>query len=196
MTKQQTYLDVVANSYRTGQAWRATTFLLAGVVGFLAFMLVYQVRNTPVVLVPFDLASSSKTVTVSTNGELRGTSYEYMANTALSDLSLILNFTPENVISQHQRFLNRTTEELNGQQRETLLAQADEYKRRNLTQSFFPTNVKVSSDSTSVEVYGTQIRWVGGKETLRTPINYVLTYRVFKGYMHVSDLRQKSEVAK
>jgi len=100
------------------------------------------------------------------------------------------------VVSQHQRFLNRVTEDLYGEQREQLLAQADEYKRRSLTQSFFPESVKVSGDSTKVEVSGSQIRWMGGKETLRSRVTYVLSYKVFKGYMHVSDLRQKSEVQK
>lgn len=194
--KNPRYLDVVANAFSAMQAWRTASFLMAGVIAFLVFSLVYQARNTPVVLVPYDLASSSKQVKVATNGEIRGTSFEYMANAGLSDLSLILNFTPDNVVSQHQRFLNRVTEDLYGEQREQLLAQADEYKRRSLTQSFFPESIKVSGDSTKVEVSGSQIRWMGGKETLRSRVTYVLSYKVFKGYMHVSDLRQKSEVQK
>ncbi len=194
--KNPRYLDVVANAFSAMQAWRTAAFLMAGVIAFLVYSLIYQARNTPVVLVPYDLATSGKQVKVAQNGEIKGTSFEYMANTGLSDLSLILNFTPENVISQHQRFLNRVTEDLYGDQREALMVQADEYKRRALTQSFFPEGVKVSSDSTKVEVSGTQIRWLGGKETLRQRVIYVLTYRVFKGYMHVADLRQKSEVEK
>ncbi len=194
--KNSRYLDVVANAFSAMQAWRMASFLMAGVIAFLVYALVYQARNTPVVLVPFELAAQGKQARVATNGEIRGTSFEYMANMALSDLTLILNFTPDNVVSQHQRFLNRVTEDLYGAQRETLLAQADEFKRRNLTQSFYPDDLKVSADSSKVEVSGTQIRWMGGKETLRSRVTYILTYKVFKGYMHVSDLRQKSDVTK
>ena len=194
--KNNRYLDVVANAFSTAQAWRMSAMVLAGVVAFLAYALVYQARNTPVILIPHDLATSSKTMEVSTNGEIRGTSFEYMANTGLSDLTLILNFTPDNVVSQHQRFLNRVTEDLYGLQREPLLAQAADFKRKAMTQSFYPDDIKVSGDSTRVEISGTQIRWMGGKETLRSKISYVLTYKVFKGYMHVADLRQKSEVPK
>lgn len=189
--KSAQYLDVVANAFKAAQAWRFASFVLAGVIAMLAFFMVHQSRNTPVVLVPYELASSGEKMTVPVNGELRGTSFEYMANMALSDLSLILNFTPDNVISQHQRFLNRVTEELYGTQNSALLAQAQEYKGRALTQSFYPTSVKVSPDSTQVEVSGTQLRWVGGKESVRSSVTYVVTYSVYKRFMHVSDLRQK-----
>lgn len=189
------YLDVVANAFKTAQAWKMTTLVLAGLVVFLVFALISQGRNTPVVLVPYDLASSAGRVTVNTNGEIRGTSSEYMANTALSDLSLILNFTPDNVVTQHQRFLNRLTETLYGSQREALLAQADELKRKAITQSFFPDEVRVMPDGSKIEVSGTQIRYQGGKETLRSKVTYFISYKVFKGYMHVSDVRQKTDDA-
>jgi len=175
------------------QAWRAAALLLAGVVVFLAWALLYQARNNPVVLVPYELATSNKSMRVSVSGELRGTSQEYMANAGLSDLNLILNFTPDSVVSQHQRFLNRVTEELYASQRDNLLAQADEYKRRGMTQSFYPDGVKVSADGTRVEIAGTQIRWMNSRETLRTRVTYVLTYKIFQGFLHVADLRQKTD---
>jgi len=190
--KNTPYLDVIANAFSAVKAWRAAAFTLAAVVAFLAWALMYQARNNPVVLVPFELATSGKNMKVAVNGELRGTSQEYMANTAMSDLTLILNFTPDNVVSQHQRFLNRVTEDLFATQRDNLLAQADEYKRRVMTQSFYPDSVKVSTDSTRVEISGTQIRWMSGKETLRSRVTYVLTYKISQGYLHVADLRQKT----
>lgn len=190
--KNTPYLDVIANAFSAVKAWRAAAFTLAAVVAFLAWALMYQARNNPVVLVPFELATSGKNMKVAVNGELRGTSQEYMANTAMSDLTLILNFTPDNVVSQHQRFLNRVTEDLFATQRDNLLAQADEYKRRVMTQSFYPDSVKVSTDSTRVEISGTQIRWMSGKETLRSRVTYVLTYKISQSYLHVADLRQKT----
>lgn len=191
--KNSNYMDAVANAFKTAQAWKTATLFMGVAVLMLVYALIYQQRNTPVVLVPHDLATSTGRMTVTTNGEIRGTSFEYMANTAMSDASLILNFLPDNVVTQTTRFLNRLTENLYGQQRETLLAQAEDFKRRGVTQSFYPSEVRVSPDGTRVEIDGTQLRWVGGKETLRTKLTYVITYQVFKGYMHVADLRQKTD---
>lgn len=188
------YLDTLSNAFNAVKAWRFATFSLAAVLLVLVYALIYQARNTPVLVIPHDFASANGRMQVAVNGEIRGTSAEYMANLALSDLSLILNFTPDNVITQHQRFLNRVTEDLYGTQREALLAQADEYKRRAMTQSFFPEDVKVSQKSDKVEVSGTQIRWMGGKEVLRNRVTYVVTYKIYKGFAHVADLRQKSKV--
>jgi len=190
------YLDTLSNAFNAVKAWRVATFALTGVVAILAYALIYQARNTPVLVIPHNFATEGGRMQVAVNGELRGTSAEYMANLALSDLGLILNFTPDNVISQHQRFLNRVTEDLYGTQRESLLAQADEYKRRAMTQSFFPEDVKVSSKADKVEVTGTQIRWLGGKELLRNRVTYVVSYKIYKGYAHVVDLRQKSQIEK
>lgn len=189
----QKYIQLTSNAFKAVQAWKFATFVLAGVCVLLVFSLIYQARNAPVVLVPHDLAASSARVTVPLNGELRGTSHEYLSNVALSDLSLILNFTPDNVISQHQRFMNRLTEDLYGNTREKLLADAQTFKSRAVTQSFYPTNVKVSSDFRRVEVTGTQLRWVGGKESVRSTVVYTVTYSMFKGFLHVSDLRQQGD---
>lgn len=188
------FIDLSSNAFKAVQAWKFATFSLAIVVSVLSASMVYQSRNLPVVLVPHDLASSDKKMSVPLNGQLRGTSHEYLANAALSDLSLILNFTPDNVLHQHQRFMNRLTESLYGQQRENLLAQAEEFRRRAVTQSFYPQDVKVSSDFTKVEVTGTQLRWVGGKESVRSAVTYYVTYSMFKGFLHVSDLRQKTDL--
>lgn len=185
-------LTQAANSSRAISAWKFCTFVVTGLMLTFAYLWISQVRNAPVVIVPYEAAIAKENMKVSVNGELRGTSSEYMANLALADLGLILNFTPDNVISQHQRFLNRLTEELYGTQRENLLAQASEYKQRSITQAFYPESVKVSTDSTKVELIGTQIRWIGGKD-IRTPVTYILTYKSYKGFAHVSDLRQKSD---
>jgi type IV conjugative transfer system protein TraE len=189
--KPGNYLEVVANAFKAAQAWRAATFALGVVVAILAFALVQSARNATVILLPHDLATIDQKMTVPLSGELRGTSVEYVANIAMADLALILNFTPDNVLTQHQRFLNRLTETLYGSQREVLLAQAAEMKQRNITQAFFPTEVRVSPDSTTAQVSGTQIRYIGGKETMRLRVQYTITYSVHRGYMHVSDLRQR-----
>jgi hypothetical protein len=192
--KTKPYLDVVANAFSTVQAWRTTTFFLGALAAFLAYQLVHQSQNTPVILVPYDLAANGTNMKVVTNGEIRGTSVEYMANVAMADLGLILNFTPDNVITQYRRFLNRVTESLYGQQSAMLLAQADDLKLKGVTQSFYTSDVRVKADGATVEVEGTQIRYIAGKEMLRSTQTYIISYKVYKGYMHVADLRQKTDV--
>lgn len=188
--KPPPYLDVVANAFKTAQAWRTATLVVSAVAVMLAFALVTSARNTPVVLVPEALATSGERMTVTTNGEIRGTSSEYVANVAQGDLSLILNFTPENVITQHKRFLNRLTDDLYNKQKVDLLVQAERLKKDGITQSFFPSEVRVTPEGNRAVIKGTQIRYVAGKELQRDSITYVISYKVYKGYMHVSDLQQ------
>lgn len=189
---QPQYLDVIANAFKTAQAWKFATFTVGAVAAILAFALVSSTRNTPVVLVPYELATASERMTVTTNGEIKGTSHEYLANIALGDLSLILNFSPDNVVTQHKRFLNRLTEDLYALQKETLLGLADDLKRKGITQSFYPQEVRVTPEGTRVVITGTQIRYMAGKEMQRAPLTYIVSYKVYKGYMHVADLRQEN----
>lgn len=193
---QPKYLEVINNLFAAKQAWKYSALMLSGVVAFLAYALVYQARNTPVALVPYELAATQTRVKVSGNNEIRGTSAEYMANLAMGDLAQILNFTPENVLTQHQRFLNRVTDELYASQKDKLTADATDLRKRGITQSFYPMEVKVSSDSSKVEVSGTQVRWSGSTELMRTSMTYYLTYKVKNQYMQVSDLRQEQTDAK
>lgn len=189
--KSPQYLDVMANAFKAKEAWRMTTFIVSGLLVMMTFAYVNQSRNTPVVLVPMDVATASGQMTVTTNGVINGTSQEYAANIAMGDLSLILNFTPETVQTQYKRFLNRLTDSLYGSQKEALLGQADQLRRDGITQSFFPVEVNVSTASDRVEITGTQLRYRAGTELQRDRITYSISYKVYKGYMHVSDLQQK-----
>lgn len=186
------YLDVIANAFKTTQAWRSAAFVLGAIAVALAFALISATRNTPVVLVPYSLASNTGKMTVTTSGGLRGTSVDYVANVALGDLSLILDFTPDNVQEQYERFLNRVTESLYGSQKDALMAQATDNKGKGITQAFYPSSVRVTPDGTKAYVAGVQIRWVAGREIQRVKLTYVITYQSYKGYLHVADLRQES----
>lgn len=189
--QNQPYLDLVANAFRAKEAWRMATFVVSAVAIMLAFALVQNTKNTPVVLVPQDFSSESGRMTVTTNGSIKGSSAEYVANVALGDLSLILNYTPDNVINQHRRFLNRVTEALYAQQKDALVASADVLRKDGITQSFNPTDVRVSVNGDQVTVTGTQIRYRAGTELQRATVTYIISYKVYKGFLHVSDLRQK-----
>lgn len=186
------YLDSVSAAFSEAKAWRAATFIVGAVALVLAFQLVNQARKRPVLLVPYHSASDMGKVEVTTSGELRGTSSEYIANLAIADLSLILVFTPDNAVTMTKRFLNRVTEDLYRQEESRLLAQAADNKSRGVTQSYFPTKVSVSTDRERAEVTGKLVTSIGGKETQSVTITYVLTYDASPGYPHVSSITQKN----
>lgn len=193
---KQTYLDSIANAFNEAKAWRMATMALGAAVVFLTGALVFTAQNVPTVLVPHDFAANNARVKVTTNGEIRGTSQEYLANLALSDVSLVMNFTPETVVTQYERFLNRTSESLYGSQSLALREEAKGLKKDGVTQAFFPDErTKVSIDGNAVEVSGTIIRWMADREVLRQSARYRITYSVYRGYFHIKDLRS-AEAAK
>lgn len=189
------YTDLIANAFQTVRAWQAATFVVGAVAVALAAGLVYMSQNAPTVLVPFDFAANNGRVKVSTNGEIRGTSNEYLVNTALSDISLITNFTPDTVLTQYERFLNRTTDALYGSQNATLRGEALDLRADATTQAFFPNEkTRVLSSGNQVEVSGTLVRWIADREIVRQPMTYIVTYSAFKGYFHVADLRSTESI--
>lgn len=196
MTDQKSpFIQVLANAQKATAAWKTSSLVLGFVCLGLGAQVIYQARNQAAVLIPYDLAVAGEKMTIPLNGQIRGTSPEYMANLAMADLSLVLSFTPDDVLTQHQRFLNRLTESLHGNQRDKLLANAEDFRRRAITQSFFPSAVSVAKSGARVDVEGTLIRWVGGKESVRTRVTYQISYEKYKGYMHVSNLVQEGSKA-
>lgn len=190
MSSKKTYTDSIANAFQTVRAWQTATFVVGAVALSLAAGLVYMSQNAPTVLVPFDFAANNARMKVMTNGEIRGTSNEYLVNTALSDIALVTNFTPDTIVTQYERFLNRTTESLYATQYATLRAEAKQLRSDATTQAFFPNErTRVLGKGDRVEVSGTLIRWIADREIVRQPMTYVITYSVFRGYFHVADVR-------
>jgi len=183
------YTDAVANAFSEAKAWRAASVLLGLVVGILAIALVMQSRATPLTLVPANFASSSGPITVQPTKDFSESSPDYLAQIALGDLALVLNWTPENVEVQHQRFLNRMTPELYAEQNVAMMTQAVEFKRNSTTQSFYPSITKVSSTGSQVVVQGTLVRWTGEKESIRVKVVYTINYAKSRGYAHVASLK-------
>lgn len=184
-------LNITANAFSEIKAWKTATLVLGAVCAILAFALIDSARTTPVVLLPYSLATMSEKMSIPLNGEIKDTSQEYIANIALSDLNLILNFTPENAYTQTERFLNRLDETLYGNSSEQLRAAAKSNKDHGVTQSFNPTAVDIQIDGKKVNVYvsGTQIQYAASKEYMRSTIKYKITYTQYKGFLHVTDLR-------
>jgi type IV conjugative transfer system protein TraE len=184
------YTDAVANAFSEAKAWRAASVLLGLVVGILAIALVMQSRATPLTLVPMDFATSKGgPITIQPTKDYSESSPDYLAQIALGDLALVLNWTPENVEVQHQRFLNRMTTELYAEQNVSMLTQAAEFKSSSTTQSFYPSTTRVGTKGSQVIVEGTLVRWTGEKESIRAKVIYTISYAKFRGYAHVASLK-------
>lgn len=183
------YTDAVANAFSEAKAWRAASVLLGLVVGILAIALVMQSRAAPLTLVPMNFATSTGNLKIQPTKDYSESSPDYLAQISLGDLGLVLNWTPENVVVQHQRFLNRMTPELYADENVRLMAQADEFKSSSTTQSFYPTTTKVSTSGSVVVVDGTLVRWTGEKESVRAKVIYTITYAKSGGYAHVASLK-------
>ena len=186
---KKTYLDVVANAFQEAKAWKFTSLTLGLVAGALAFGLIYESRNAPVILVPYNLATEQGPLKIKPNGKAGQTSPDYLIQIGLGDLATVLNWTPENVEIQHQRFLNRMTPELYAEQNVKLLGDAADFKNSSVTESFYPMGSRVDAAHNQVIVDGTLVRWTGEKETLRLKVTYTITYAPHNGYLHVSGLR-------
>lgn len=183
------YTDAVSNAFSEAKAWRLASILLGLVVGVLSIALVMQSQATPMILVPANFASSDGPIKIQPTKDYSESSPDYLAQTALGDLALVLNFTPEDVEVQTQRFLNRMTPELYADQNVTMVTQALEFKSNSTTQSFYPSTTKVGSKGSTVVVDGTLVRWTGEKESIRAKVVYTVTYAKTKGYAHVASLK-------
>lgn len=185
------YADAVSNAFNTAQAWKYASFLLGAVSLVLAFFLIEASRNTPVVLIPYGAATSTSKLVVSGN-QPGATSPEYYSEIAMADLSMILDVTPNDITQQYQRFLTRLTPDLYGRQNASLMGQATNLQNQGITQSFYPLRISVDPQKEQVTVSGEQVQYLGGSETSRSNISYVVTYQETHGYLLISDLRQKS----
>lgn len=188
MKSKPRYLDILADAFAEARAWRMATFTVTGLCIMLAITLVWQAQSSPVVLVPAGFAETAGKVTVHPQ-EFEGTSPQYLAQTALGDLALVLNWQPSNVLLQYQRFLNRTTSALYASQNVQLLADAQKYRSRGASQAFYPEDVQVDLQNGKVLVDGYLVRWEGNKEVLRTRSRFTVTYVNEKGFLHVADLQ-------
>lgn len=182
------HLDSIGNANASALSWRASFFTMTGFAAALALVIGVMWFNQQVVLIPHELATLKGPVKVSGTGRIEKSDPEYVTAMAISDLSLILNWTPETVITQYQRFLNRATSELYARENINLMQEAEKNRSNATTQAFFPDSTTVDLANSRVVVKGSLIRWVGDKESMRLTAQYTVGYRVNRGYLHVSKL--------
>lgn len=180
------YADLMANAFSSIKAWRAATFVLAGLCGIMAMALAYNSLNAPAYLVPYEFATMKGPVKVQPGKS--SVAPDYLAAVALADLALITTFHPENLSTQYSRFLNRATPELYAAQNVKLMAEARELAMEKVSQTFYGGTTRVSAAGLVVDVNGWLIRWNGDKEVLRSQVTYRLTYRESRGALSVDDV--------
>lgn len=187
---KENFLDAVANAFSEAKAWKASTLALGIVSGLLTMGLLYKASDQNVILIPHNVAANEGRMVVDPNKPLNS-SAEYLQSLAISDLALILNWTPETVTKQYQRFLNRTTEDLYARENIRLLTEAREHEKAVVTQTFVPKDVRLDLANKRVVADGFLIRWTGDKETIRIKATFIVTYQQHRGYLHVSNLELK-----
>ena len=184
----KTYTDTLANAFSEIRAWKLTTIVLACFSAALAITLVYQAQTQSVILVPYGLATSQGQVKVAPGGDFAGSGADYLGQIALGDLSLILDWQPDDVSLQYQRFLNRTTSDLYARENVRLLDEAKTHHAAGESQAFYPETVQVDIKGGRVVVDGYLVRWTGDKEIVRVKQRIIVSYRIQKGFLHVANV--------
>lgn len=187
-------LDSMHKASHAIQAWKFASLTLAVIAGVLLYGVIHQTNTRPVILLPYEAAVKLKDpVTIPTNGSFAGMDAAYLSNIAMSDINLMLNYVPENVVQQRKRFLSRLTPLAASTYRKTLETEASELVTEGKSQYFAPTKVQVLPGSGSVRVDGKLTRILGGQVVLDTPISYEISYEISEGYPHVSKLTKKED---
>jgi len=188
---QSKYTDILANAFSEVRAWKLTTLTLGSVCVVLVIALIVAAQSAPVVLVPYGVAAEQSRLKVAPGGDFAGTSPDYLAQVALGDLALILNWQPDNVELQFQRFLNRATSELYARENVRLIDEAKQHRAQGDSQSFYPETTQVDLKQGRVLVDGFLVRWTGDKEALRVKQRVIVSYRTQKGFLHVANVQTK-----
>lgn len=189
--KKPSFTELLSNAFAEVRAWKLTSFVLASLCVIFAILLIYEANSRTTVLVPANVAELQGPVKVSPSGAFGDTSPEYLAQTALGDLALILDWSPDNVQLQYERFLNRCTGSLYAREDVRLLSKARKHQASGESQSFYPESTQVNLKTGQVIVDGHLVRWTGGKQLVRVRQRFVVTYRMQDGYLHVADVQTK-----
>ncbi|MHB1826372.1 MAG: TraE/TraK family type IV conjugative transfer system protein [Steroidobacteraceae bacterium] len=187
VARERKFIGSLSNAFSEVRAWKVTTFMVAALAAVLAFALVLSASEKPVVLVPAGFAESHGRVTVSPS--TGRASPGYLSQIALGDLSLALDWQPDDVVTQYRRFLNRLTNSEYAAENIALMSEAHRDQANDVSQSFYPNRVFVNLPKLTVKVSGVLSRWEGGKQVMHSPVEYKVSYSNEGGYLHVSSLK-------
>lgn len=164
------YSDVIINAFKSIQAWKSLAMVLMGILVFETFALGWLASQRTVLLIPQNLGAKSA-ITLNLGEPF---SPDYLTSVAQGDIYFLLNWTPDNIEKQYSKFLTRLTPELYTVQKESLMAEAEQHREEDLTQSYHVTRSFVRG--ATVELSGVLVRSVGGREVFRGPASYEINY--------------------
>ena len=164
------YSDVIINAFKSIQAWKSLAMVLMGILVFETFALGWLASRRTVLLIPQNLGAKSA-ITLNLGEPF---SPDYLTSVAQGDIYFLLNWTPDNIEKQYSKFLTRLTPELYTVQKESLMAEAEQHREEDLTQSYHVTRSFVRG--ATVELSGVLVRSVGGREVFRGPASYEINY--------------------
>jgi len=179
-------LSTTSAAFSEVRAWKILALILFILCAYLTQALLSARSSSKVIVMPYAFATANpEKMDFSLSSNLASIPKNYLAALALSDLSLILNVTPENAQTQTRRFLNRLHTATFGKQKSELLTKADEYKTNAYSQFFSPApdtpdnpaiKITTSKDTISVTVRGELVRSQSAREVSRISTAYTVVY--------------------
>lgn len=177
------YSDGLGVERAKAGVWRLAFFSVLILVMGLAITLIYQQVHRPTILIPHQVASATGPMKVEPG---TGDSADYLANLAVADLELLLNWDMTNIEQRYSRFLNRSSKALRQKSEVKLFTEAKEHKKNGENQVFYPNKVRLVG-SNVVEIYGLLVTFVGEKSVVRNDITYLVAYEEGWGSMFYVD---------
>lgn len=179
--------DLLSNAFSEVKAWKTATFILGAVSVIFAISLAIRSNQHDTVMISHEMASATGPIKI--EGGKKLVSPDYMQYIALADLALLLNWKPDTVEKQYNRFQNRLTTELYARENVKLVKDAMDFAKSGTSQSFYPESKIKVNDKGNIAVDGLLIRWTGEKEILRYKATYYLTYKEARGSIFIDDVR-------
>ena len=177
--------NLILNAHTAVTAWKSAFLIAASVAAVSIWALVWMAAHQTVVLIPHSVASSTGPVKV--NANTANQSIAYLGQLAISDLNLLLTWTPDTVGVQYSRALNRMDTRLFAAKQAELIKNAEQYRLQNFTSVFFPGPVELQSEG-KVRVTGLVTRNVGEKQVSRDMVTYEITYSNHEGGIYVAGI--------
>lgn len=184
--KLSRFLSDWDNLERNNVQLKMVVVLLALALVVESWFLLRTVMDERIVLVPAQL---DKRAWVTTNE----VSLEYLEAMALNALPYYTNFTPQTVTNSHYVFLRFVTSEAYGQTQTALNAEADQVRRDNVSQVFWPKHTEIDTKHLTVIVHGILKRSIGnvvayeGAQTYRIAFVQNGTRLEIKGIDYVAE---------
>lgn len=187
--KNTPYPDLVVNAFKSVQAWKSLSMLLMGIIIAETFVVCWLFVHQSVLLMPQHLPASKNAIKIDLGSPY---SPDYLTGVAKGDLYPLLNWTPDNIDAQYGLVIGRLSPALYDAQREVLLTEAKRHKDEGITQSFYVTRTFVNGPD--VLVTGILVRSMGGREVLRGPEAYYISYTDNgNGVLLISAVRHPTE---